>query len=370
MRIVIDGYELGPGSTGVGRVARNIIPALASLFEEDRFFILTREVALPFSRPNGQQIILPSGKRGYFRWQNGLFWRACLRLEPHLIIAFNYTLPLICPWPSLLFVHDISMIVHPEWFPRKTARWRGWLLKRSLRQADEVIVPSGVTEKEIISHLKIKRDKIKVVYYGLEDKFQPVPEEDRRSFKQSRGLENRRIVGFLGSIFRRRNLPLLVEAVASLRVEFPDICLYVVGEDKTYPPEPISSLLNQEWIRWDKFLPEVELPLFYSTCDVFAYLSEYEGFGLPPLEALACGSVPIVLNRSSLGEIMVGLAFLVDEIKPGAVGQAIKEALVNPKKRQEIRKHFETRRLEFSWSRVASIVGEIILKFKKKRKIL
>ncbi len=111
MRIVIDGYELGLGGAGVGRVARNIIPALASLLEDDRFFILTREVALSFSRPNGQQIILPEKKRGYFRWQNGPFWRTCLRLDPHLIIAFNYTLPVICPWPSLLFVHDISMVV-------------------------------------------------------------------------------------------------------------------------------------------------------------------------------------------------------------------------------------------------------------------
>lgn len=368
MRIVIDGYELGPGGAGVGRVARNVIPALASLLEEDRFFILTREVALPFSRPNSQQIILPAGKRGYFRWQNGPFWRACLRFDPHLIIAFNYTLPVICPWPSLLFVHDISMMVHPEWFPRKTARWRGWLLKRSLRQADEVIVPSVATEKEIVSHLKIKKDKIKVVYYGLEDKFQPVSEDYRRGFKQSRGLAERRIVGFLGAIFRRRNLPLLVEAVDSLRVEFPDICLYIVGEDKTYPPEPLASLLNQDWIRWDRFLPEVELPLFYSACDVFAYLSEYEGFGLPPLEALACGSMPVIFNRSSLGEIMAGLAFLVNEINPEAVALAIKEALVNQKKREEIKKNFETKRQEFSWSRAASAIAEIILKLKKGKK--
>ncbi len=365
MRIIIDGYELGPLSAGVGRVARNIIPALITLFEEDKFFILTREMALPFSRPNCQQIILPARNRGYFRWQNGLFWRSCLRLNPHLIIAFNYTLPLICPWPSLLFVHDISMIVHPEWFPRKTARWRGWLIKRSLRQADAVIVPSMATEKEILSHVEIKRDKIKVIYYGLEDKFQPVPEEYRRGFKQSRGLGDRRIVGFVGSIFRRRNLPLLVEAVNSLRPEFPDIFLYVVGEDKTYPSEPLNSLLNRDWIRWDKFLPEVELPLFYSACDVFAYLSEYEGFGLPPLEALACGSVPVVLNLSSLGEIMGDLALLVDEINPKAVSLAIKEALVNQKKREEIRKRFEMRRQEFSWSRAASNIAEIILKLKK-----
>ncbi len=234
-----------------------------------------------------------------------------------------------------------------------------------MRQADEVVVPSRATEKEIVSHLKIKADKIKVIYYGLEDKFQPVSEDYRRGFKQSRGLADRRIVGFLGSIFRRRNLPLLVEAVNSLRAEFPDICLYIVGEDKTYPPEPVSSLLDQEWIRWDKFLPEVELPLFYSACDVFAYLSEYEGFGLPPLEALASGSVPVVLNCSSPGEIMAGLAFLVDEINPEAVARAIKEALVNQKKREEVKKNFETRRQEFSWSRVASVIAEIILKLKK-----
>jgi len=366
MRIVVDAYELGPSGAGVSRVVRNLLPLLASLLEEDRFFIMTREIALPFSRSNCQQMVLPSGKRGYFRWQNGPFWRACLRLDPQLIISFNYTLPIICPWPSLLFVHDISLVAHPEWFPRKTARWRGWLLKRSLHRADQIIVPSLFTEREIVSRLKIRREKLRVVYYGLEERFQPVSEDYRQSFKQSRGLADRRIIGFLGSIFRRRHIPLLVAAVESLRSEFTDICLYIIGQDRTYPPEPLASLLNREWIRWDKFLPEVELPLFYAACDIFAYLSEYEGFGFPPLEALACGSVPVVFNRSSLGEILADLAFLVDEIKPEAVCRALREALINQERREEIRKRFETRRQQFSWPRAASDIAELISKFKRK----
>lgn len=365
MKIVADGYELGPGGAGVARVAKNLIPSLASLFEEDQFLVLTREVVLPFSRPNIQQIILPSGKRGYFRWQNGPFFRTCLRLKPQLILAFNYTLPLICPWPSLLFVHDISLVTHPEWFPRKTAFWRGWLVKRSLAQAEEVIVPSLATKKEILTHLKIDENKLSVIYYGLEDKFEPVPEDYRLGFKQAKGLAGRRIIGFLGSIFRRRHLPLLVKAVALLRSEFPDLCLYIVGEDKTYPPEPLASLFNQEWIRWERFLPEVELPLFYSACDIFVYLSEYEGFGLPPLEALACGSIPVVFNRSSLGEVFADLAFLVEELNPEAVARTIREALTNKEKQDQIKKRFEERRGDFSWLKAASKLAEIMERLKK-----
>ncbi|MCX7973364.1 MAG: glycosyltransferase family 4 protein [Candidatus Aminicenantes bacterium] len=365
MRIVADGFELGPKGAGVSRVAKNIIPALASLFDDDLFFVLTREIALPFSRSNIQQIILPSGKRGYFRWQNGPFLRTCFRLKPHLLLAFNYTLPLICPWPSLLFVHDISLITHPEWFPRKTASWRSWLVKISLKQAKEVVVPSLATKNEILSHLKIREDKLNVVYYGLEDKFEPVAEEYRRGFKQAKGLTGRRIIGFLGSIFRRRHLPLLVSAVGCLRSEFPDLSLYVIGEDRTYPPQNVSSLLNQEWIRWEKFLPEIELPLFYSSCDVFVYLSEYEGFGLPPLEALACGTVPVVLSRSSLEEIFAEMAFLVDELNPETVALAIREALVNRDKRELLRKRFIERRSDFSWSKAVEKIAEIIWQFKK-----
>ncbi len=368
MRILVDGYELGPQGKGVGRVAKNILPLLATQLEdiyqeEVRLFVLTREVVLPFHRRSLQQVILPS-RGGYFRWQNGPFWRTCRRLDPDLILAFNYTLPVICPWPSLLFVHDLSLLTHPEWFPRRTARWRGWLLRRSIRKASRIVVPSLATAAEITSSLKVKKEKMEIIFYGVEDKFKPAEEEAVRSWKEERGLTGRRLIGFLGAIFRRRNLPLLVSAVASLRQEWPDVFLYVVGQDRTYPPQNLASLLQQEWIRWDEFLPEVELGLFYSACDLFVYLSEYEGFGFPPLEALACGSLPVVLRRSSLQEIFHGLAIMVDEASVESVIQALRLGLTDEARRREIRQNFCLRREEFSWQRASQKLAQLIAELK------
>jgi glycosyltransferase involved in cell wall biosynthesis len=366
MRIVVDGYELGPQGAGVGRVAKNILPALASRREETRFFVLTREIALPFSRQNIQQIVLPSSG-GYFRWQNGPFWRACQQLDPDLILAFNYTLPLICPWPSLLFVHDLSLLSHPEWFPPRTARWRRLVLRYSLRRANLLIVPSKATAEEVDRHLKTKKNRVRIIYYGVEDKFNRARPEAVQRWKEARGLGSRRVIGFLGSIFRRRHLPLLVAAVNNLRPEWPDLFLYVVGQDRTHPAEDIASLLSPDWIRWDEFLPETDLPLFYSACEALAYLSEYEGFGLPPLEALACGTIPVVLNRSSLGEILKGMAEFVEETTVEAVTKALRRAITDETRGNEIRRNFETRREMFSWSQAAAKVADCLREIKDKK---
>lgn len=358
---MVDGYELGPQGAGVGRVVKNILPKLSHELNEALFFVLTREVAIPFHSRFFHQVVLPS-RGGYFRWQNGPFWRACRRLNPDLILAFNYTLPFLCPWPSVLFVHDVSLLSHPEWFPPKTARWRGLILRRSLRRARVVVVPSKATETEVLVHTRIEKEKIKLIYYGVEDKFEPVDREAVLRWKEARGLGSARVIGFLGSIFRRRHLPLLVAAVAEVRQKNPDILLYVVGQDRTYPPEDIPSHFDREWIKWDRYLPEAEMPLFYAACDVFAYLSEYEGFGLPPLEALACGSTPVVLNRSSLGEVFSDLAVLVDTPSVEAVAGALDRALNDVSTRAAIAEKFRQRRPEFSWQRASKELAELILR--------
>lgn len=361
MKIVVDGYELGPHGAGVGRVVKNILPRLSNELSDAQFFVLTREVVVPFHSRFLHQLVLPS-RGGYFRWQNGPFWRACWRLHPDLILAFNYTLPLYSPWPSVLFVHDVSILSHPEWFPSKTARWRGLVLRRSLRRARVVVVPSRATQDELLVHGRIEKEKIKLIYYGVEDKFEPVDGEAVLRWKKARGLGSARVIGFLGSIFRRRHLPLLVEAVAKLRKRNPDIFLYVIGQDRTYPPEDMATHFDRDWIKWDRYLPEAEIPLFYTACDVFAYLSEYEGFGLPPLEALACGSIPVVLNRSSLGEVFSDLAVLVDIPSVEAVSEALDRALNDVSTRVAIQEKFRGRRPEFSWDHASRELAALILR--------
>lgn len=181
-----------------------------------------------------------------------------------------------------------------------------------------------------------------------------------RKWRESRGLKDRRVIGFLGSIFSRRNLPALVEAVDKLRTEFPGTILQIIGRDMTYPPQRIGCLLLQDCIRWEKSLEEQEIPLFYSALDAFAYLSDYEGFGLPPLEALACGTVPVVTATSSLKEVFQGMAIMVESADPEEVKLALKNALMDRNLKESCLGEFARKREHFSWERAAGEFASLI----------
>ena len=363
MKIVLDGYELGKTAKGVGRVIGNLLIPLPDFLPDDDFLIFTKEAGGLPSHSRVEEHILP-GRGGYLRWQNGPLRRALKEAEPDLLIASNYVLPLSCPWKSVLLAHDISVIAHPEWYPKKYAWTRRFLVRRSLQRADLIIVSSAFVEGEILRFFGTDRKKIKLIGYGVEDKFCRAPEDTVRRWRESHGLAGSKVIGFLGSIFKRRHVPELIRAMEILRREFPDAVLYLVGEDFGGLGGGKDSLLQgKKWIKWERALPEEDLPVFYSSLDVFAYLSEYEGFGFPPLEALACGLPPVLLNRSSLAEVFQGLAVMAGGPGEEEIAGALRTALVDTGKRASILADFERERARFSWAasarELARLIGEM-----------
>jgi len=364
LKIAVDCYEVTEYATGVGRVMDNILRNLLCLLPEDTFFILARENIQRYSRNQATQHIIPS-KKGYVRWQNGPFIKRLKKINPDLLIASNYTLPFFNKWNSILLVYDVSMIAHPEWYSKKVALTRKFLLERSLKKSILIITPSEFTKKQIIKFFKIKPEKVKVIYCGVEDTFMRNPARSIVTWKEKKGLTNKKIIGYLGSIFTRRNMPLLVEAVNLIRKEFPETVLYVIGKDMTHPPQNIARLLDKDWVKWEMFIPENELPLFYSAIDVFAYLSEYEGFGLPPLEALSCGAIPVLLNKSSFQEIYKDMAIMVDNPEVVEIKQALRKAITDERAKLEILNRFYQKRPQFSWQRAAWEFSSIIQNLKR-----
>lgn len=352
MRIAVDGYELVESGTGVGRVVSSLLPILIRWLPEDEIHLFTRS---PFEKLSAPNLIQKSfgPTLGYFRWQNGPFRRGLRKMKPDILIASNYTLPAFSRWRSILIEHDVSFVSHPEWFSRQEVLKRRLLVRKSLRKSDRVVTISEFSKNEIIKCFDIDPSKIKVIFPGVDRTFRAYPQDLVQEWKERKGFQGKKIIGFLGSIFNRRNIPLLVEAVTQVRVERPDVLLFIVGRDMTYPPQELDRILDREWIRWEETMDEKELPLFYSALDVFAYLSEYEGFGLPPLEALACGTVPVLLNASSLGEIYQNLSFLVDDRDALSVASVLLVALENEGARQLIFEGFERKKDLFNWERAA-----------------
>ncbi len=353
MRIAVDGYELGREARGVGRVIDNILIPLFDLLPEDEFLIYTKENIGKYSRPRvSERVLLSSG--GYLRWQNGPLRKALKKDRPDVFVGSNYILPLIHPWRSLLIEHDISVVSHSEWYSPKYAWTRRFLIKRSLNKAAVVIVPSEFTKREVVTYFELNPEKVKVLGWGIEARFRRASQDQILAWKEKKGLTGKRIIGYLGALVVRRHVPLLVRAVGLLRDTFSGTMLYVVGKDLTgLKTSEMANVLNQEWIRWEEMLPEEDLPLFYSSLDAFAYLSEYEGFGFPPLEALACGTPVVIMKSSSLEEIFGDVAVMVSDLDEQKVMEALETVLSEEQMRLRLLNRFEQKRAQFSWDRVA-----------------
>lgn len=361
MKIAVDGYELGREARGVGRVTLHLIVQLQAIMEGVSFVVLTREAIGQDKLLTARECRLP-GKGGYLRWQNGPLRRALKREKPDVLIAPNYTLPLSYRGEALLFEHDISIITHPEWYGWRYALPRRFLIGKSLAQARRIIVPSAFTKAEILSRFSLPPEKILVCGYGVEEKFRRAPEEAVHAWKSRKGLTGKVVIGFLGALNRRRHLPLLVRAVELLRRELPEAVLYLVGSDVgSLSREELAGMRSRTWVRWEGGLPEEELPLFYSSLDVFAFLSEYEGFGFPPLEALACGTPVVLLARASLREIFSGFAFMVEEATEEGVARALLSSLTDGPSRTRQLELFEAKRERFSWRTCVLPIAHLLL---------
>lgn len=360
MRIAVDGYELGREAKGVGRTVHNILSHLVDLRPADTFMVFSKENIRKFDRPNVVQYVLPSSG-GYLRWLNWPLRRALKRADPHLLLATNYVLPLGRPWNSILFEHDVSAISHPEWYSRKYALTRKWLIRRSLNKAARIVVPSAFTRDEIQRHFEVAGHRVKVIWYGVEETFRRASEDDVLLWKRRKGLAGRRVLGCLGSLFRRRHVSALIQATRSLRRKIPEIALHLVGQNSGgLARDEIDEISRSDWIIWDRTLPEEDLPLYYSSLSAFAYLSEYEGFGFPPLEALACGTPVVLLNRASLQELFSDVAVMVGEPTREIVEPALWTAVVDEEMCRRLLVRFEARRKEFSWANTAGAVSDLI----------
>ena len=316
MIVGVDARELQGRPTGTGRYLRNLLriwsrtpsAELIAYFNGPAPEDPVLEAPLMAKRPLGAR---PT--RGLL-WQE---WRLPAAVEADRVQVFfspAYTCPLRVSAPRVTAVHDLSFFGQPSDFTPLDGIRRRALARASLGASAAVLACSEFTRREILTRFPQLAGRVHHVPLGTDDDL-PEP-TDREQARVRLGVSSGPILLTVGTILNRRCLPVLLRAVGRLRHDFPGLRLEVVGDDRTHPPLAIPRVVHglglDQTVRLRGFVSEAELADCYAAADAFVFLSEYEGFGLPVLEAMSRGLPVVTTQRPALSELFGEAAILVD----------------------------------------------------------
>ena len=347
MRIGIDAREIVGQATGVGRYLSGLLTEWAASGAASRHeFFLYAHAPMPSAPPRFTARVVP-GSSGTW-WQQAALPAATRADNLDVFFAPQYTAPLALRIPTVLVVYDVSFAAHPEWFRTREGMRLRTLSRTAARRARAVVTISEFSRREIAWHLGVPDARIHVIPPGIPARglASPAP----RSGERGRLL-------YVGSIFNRRHVPDLIRAFAPVARAHPDASLDVVGDNRSYPYEDITAVMDREdlgaRIRWHRYATDDDLNTLYSSARAFAFLSEYEGLGLTPLEALSAGVPPILYDTEIARESCGDAALYVRPGNAGDVSRAIERLLFDEAAHDSLLAGASSTLARYSWRRAA-----------------
>ncbi len=264
--------------------------------------------------------------------------------------------PLGLPCPSVVTIHDLAFLRFPEQVTAKRYRYLSRTVRSSVKRATGVLAVSEGTKRDIVDLLGVEPGKIVVTPLGVDERFRRIDDAALTHFREQAGIE-RPFVLFVGTLEPRKNLPRLVEAFTLIAKDVPHD-LVVIGPEGWLTSEIHESsarLLDRGRIQFRGFVPDGQLPAWYSASDLFAYPSLYEGFGLPALEAMACGAPVLTSSVSSMPEVVGDAGLTVDPLDSQAISDGMLKVLSEPGLREDLRRRGPERAKRFTWHRTAEL---------------
>ena len=262
-------------------------------------------------------------------------------------------------------VHDFSFLLQPHWHTKELINHYNKNFFALIKKADHIITGSNFTKQEIIHYMQIPREKISVIYHGVNHElYREYPQNELQETKAKYVLPKKFLL-FVGSIEPRKNLLTLLKAYNLLqREENHNLPLILVGFKGWQNADIMQEIeKNREFIRYLGFVTEIELAHIYNLATVFIYPSLYEGFGLPPLEAMACGTATIVSNVASLPEVCADAALYIEPTDPLDIKNRILALINDEKLREELSQRSKAQAASFSWEKSAIEHFEVFEKF-------
>lgn len=364
MNVGVDASELQGRPTGTGRYLRSLL-RVWSRATEDRFFAYFNGPAPADPVLDHPRIVVRS-LDGPVR---GLWWQqaklpANARRDP-LDVFFSpaFTCPLLLDVPRVTAIHDLSFFSVPDDFAFVDGLRRRTLVRASQRVSTRILVISEFTRRELIGRFPDAAERVVCIPLAADVDDLPRPLSAAAARPQM-GRKGPRVLS-VGSLFNRRRVPALIHAMALLAPSHPDATLDIVGENRTHPPLDLAALVRrlglEQRVRLRGFVDEEELASCYAAADLAVYLSEYEGLGLPVLEAMARGIPVVTSRRPATGEVFRDAALLVDPANPADVALALERVLGDARLRSDLVKRGLELAARYSWAKTAALTHEVLV---------
>ncbi len=370
MRIAIDARKLR--DYGIGTYVRNLLRHLSRLDSQTEYVLLCRADDIGVVEELGENFRpIPEVARPYSMSEQVRVPLDLRREGIDLFHAPHYVLPALTPCKSVVTIHDCIHLRFPQYLPNRLAyayaRSSLWI---ATHRSNRVLTVSEASKRDILRYFSIPEAKIDVIYNAIDERFGETPTPDEIARVRERYQLNAPYVLYAGNIKPHKNLERLIEAFHTLRqdsdLEHVKLLIIIGDEISKYASlrRAVHKYKLHKHVRFFGFVPDKTLAVLYRLARVFVFPSLYEGFGLPPLEAMASGTPVITSNVSSLPEVVGDAALLIDPLDPRAIADAMRKVLMDSDLRETLRQKGFERVREFSWERsvrrVREIYGEVL----------
>ncbi|HKC57375.1 MAG TPA: glycosyltransferase family 1 protein [Vicinamibacterales bacterium] len=363
MRIAIDARKLH--DFGIGTYIRNLLRHLSRIDRANEYVLLCHEPDMGVAATLGPNFraVLERARNYSVAEQVHVPW-VLMREKPAVYHAPHYVLPFAVRCRSVVTIHDCIHLMFPQYLPNRAAHaYARGAMWSAARRSDRILTVSEASKRDILHFFNVPPEKISVVYNAIDERFWIEPPEEEVERVRERFQLHQRFVLYVGGIKPHKNLVRLIEAFAELRKgEFEELKLLIIGDEISKAPalrRAVHIHKLHKHVRFLGFLPDETLAALYRLAAVFVFPSLYEGFGLPPLEAMASGTPVVTSNVSSLPEVAGDAAMLVDPYDVASIVAGMRRVLSDPALADEMRRKGLIRARDFSWERSVARTHDI-----------
>jgi len=362
IKIAID-TRMGHTRVGMGVYVRGLLNGLAKIDKENDYYIIInknkKEDFVPI-QDNFHKIYTGVTYSDYLRrdfWEQVYLPLKLLKSKINVYHGPNYVLPVLTRAGKVLTIYDMTLFDSSKWYKPISRLRVQKLIKLSTKKANKIIAGSKNTKQDIIKILKLPCDKIKVIYIGIDDIYSPIADKYKLGNIKNKYKIDSKFILHVGSLQARKNIPRLIEAYSKLPVELLEKYQLVIAGKRSWKVEKIFAKVKQlkleDRVVFTGFVADDDLPLLMNAAALLAFPSLYEGFGIPPLEAMACGTPVVASNTSSIPEVVGDAALLFDPYNVEEITEAMYRVLTDEQLRDKLRQRGIERVKQFSWENAA-----------------